>query len=96
MIRSDERPLLLLGIGLGMLWTLLSVLVSIQMNAVLRPDSVGGIAAYALLLPSVVTAWVGETAYRSGMPIGEAAVVGGWLVASALVTAALIALVRTT
>lgn len=90
MIRSDERLLVLLGIGFGLLWTLVSVLVSIQINAMIRPDSVGGIVTIALLLPAVVTAWVGETAYRSGVPMGEAAVVSGWLVASALVTAALI------
>lgn len=87
---------MLLGIGFGMLWTLVSVLVSIQINAMIRPDSLSGIVTLALMLPAVVTAWVGETAYRSGVPIGEAAVVGGWLVASTVVTAALITLGRKT
>lgn len=94
MLAREEWPLVWLGVGVGMLWALVSLVVAVQLNELLRPDSVLGVAKIVALFPAAVAAWIGETAYRAGVPDEAAALVAAWIAASIPPTAALVAFAR--
>ncbi len=90
----EEWPLVGLGLGIGLLWTIASVLVAVQLNELVRADSVLGAARIVGLFPSIVAAWIGETAYRAGLPGEALSLLGAWIVASMPLTTALLTLAR--
>ncbi len=93
-LESHEWPLVVFSLAGGAAWTVASLAWLIQRNELVQVHSPLDLIGILILFPGIITAWVGQIETAGGLTSAVPMALAGWLVASSIVAAVLITLVR--
>lgn len=93
LVRSEEWPLVFFGFGMGMIWTIASLIWVINSEGLFAAGPLGWLRVI-VVLPAFVSVIVGETLYRLRIGSAEMAVLAGLGVASLVWIVGLVAVSR--